>query len=164
MLRLPGAPSGDDTGGCKAETLRLPGIYEHLQLATSGRNSRDRAKLKPEILESMVDLLADLRKRGSRLFFLGSDCECPERYPSFRGISGRDLAPARFASQAQNPTDQMGSGAKPPLNAYACEHQISAANRGELQTLTGDRAAVSVDPRRSLYGSCAEPFSSRDFP
>ena len=41
----------------------------------------------------------------------------------------------------------MGSDrAKPPLSVYAREHQISTAYRGELQTLTGDRASVSVDP------------------
>jgi hypothetical protein len=46
----------------------------------------------------------------------------------------------------------------------ACEHSFPAAHCRELQALAGDRAAVSVDPRRSLYGSCARPFSSKKYP
>src|SRR5438552_17340040 len=48
-------------------------------------------KLDPEILENMVDLLADVRSRGGRLFFLGvggSAANASHAVNDFRKIAG----------------------------------------------------------------------------
>src|SRR5260370_14562072 len=48
-------------------------------------------KLDPEILENMVDLLADVRARGGRLFFLGvggSAANASHAVNDFRKIAG----------------------------------------------------------------------------
>ena len=49
-----------------------------------------------------------IHRQSSRCMLHRSDCESAERHASFRGISGCDLAPARFASETESPTDQMG--------------------------------------------------------
>ena len=48
-------------------------------------------KLDPEILENMIDLLADVRSRGGRLFFLGvggSAANASHAVNDFRKIAG----------------------------------------------------------------------------
>jgi D-sedoheptulose 7-phosphate isomerase len=69
-------------------------------------------KLDPEILENMVDLLADVRSRGGRLFFLGvggSAANASHAVNDFRKITGiESYAPTDNVSELTARTNDEG--------------------------------------------------------
>jgi len=108
--------------GCKARTLRLlegkarrfayrtsMSTYSFQHLAETAEIVQ---KLQPETLENMVDLLADLRERGGRLFLLGvggSAANASHAVNDFRKIAGiESYAPTDNVSELTARTNDEG--------------------------------------------------------